>query len=351
MALVFNPTVCSRFLRSSGPIKVIEAREDRLGGVLRNYLRLLRLTMRHPLLTFASALTLLALIIVTYGIFGHGLEFFPDTEPNEIVVDINAPSGTRLEISDSLVTQVEQAVTELPDLENYVASVGHQGSNMGFSFGGGATHESRVTVDFLDREDRSQNTFLTRDQLRLMLAGLTGADIEVQEQEHGPPTGPPINIEISGDNFALLGSLANEIRRIISRVEGVVDIRDDYDTGWPELRITVDREKAALLGVNTRDIAFTIRTAINGTEAAKYRVGEDEYDITVRFAKSQRSSIEDLEKIMDCPCFGRSSVLLAQGRDTYKILIDNGLTESTACMAVGLLEKGTARRLSLDHID
>ncbi len=298
VALIFNPTVCSRFLRSTGPITVIEAREDRLGLVLRNYLRLLRLAMRRPLLTFASAMSVLVVIVAVYGVFGHGVEFFPKTEPNEIFVDINAPSGTRLEVSDSLVTQVEQAVTELPDLENYLASVGHQGSNMGFSFGGGATHESRVTVDFLDREDRSQNSFLTRDQLRVMLEGFTGADIKVQEQEHGPPTGPPINIEISGDDFALLGALATDIRRIIGQVEGVVDIRDDYDTGWPELRVTVDREKAALLGVNTRDIAFTIRTAINGTEAAKYRVGEDEYDITVRFAKSQRSSIEDLEKIM-----------------------------------------------------
>jgi len=297
VALVFNPTVCSRFLRSSGPTSVIEAREDRLGGVLRNYLRLLRLAMRRPYLTFSSALSLLVLIIFAYSIFGLGVEFFPSTEPNEIYVDINAPSGTRLEISDSLVTQVEQAVGKLPDLESYVSSVGHQGSSMGFSFGGGATHESRVSVDFLDREYRSQNTFLTRDQLRAMLDDITGAEIKVQEQEHGPPTGPPINIEVSGDDFTLLGELAGQIGRIIGRVEGVMDIRDDYDTGWPELRVTVDREKAALLGVNTRDIAFTIRTAINGTEAAKYRVGEDEYDIIVRFAKSRRSSIEDLEKI------------------------------------------------------
>ena len=297
VALVFNPTVCSRFLRPSSTIHTVEAKEDKLGAILRNYLRLLKLAMRRPLLTFFSAISFLVLIILAYGVFGRGVEFFPKTEPSQIYVDVSAPTGTNLETSDKLVTQVEQAILGLPDIENYVANVGHQGISMDFSFGGGATHQSRVMVDVVDTEERSQNSWFTRDQLRARLEGITGANIEVNEEEMGPPTGPPINVEVSGDNFALLGKLAQKIRREISKVEGVVDIDDDYDAGRPELRVTIDREKAALLGLNTWEIASTIRTAINGTEAAKYRVGEDEYDITVRFAEDKRSSIEDLENI------------------------------------------------------
>jgi len=296
VALVFNPTVCSRFLRSSSIIHTIEAREDKLGVILSNYLRLLRLAMRRPLVTFFSAISFLVLIIIAYGIFGHGSEFFPETDPNNIYVDVSAPTGANLETSDRLVHQIEEAITGLPDIENYVANVGHQGSQF-FAFGGGSTHESRIMVDLLDMEDRSQNSWLTLDRLREGIRHITGADIRVEVEENGPPTGPPINIEISGNDFALLGKLAKQIRQQIGIVEGVVDIDDDYEAGRPELRVTVDREKAALLGVNTRDIAFTIRTAINGTEAAKYRVGEDEYDITVRFAEDKRSSIEDLENI------------------------------------------------------
>ncbi|MBN2289325.1 MAG: efflux RND transporter permease subunit, partial [Candidatus Glassbacteria bacterium] len=211
-------------------------------------------------------------------------------------VDVNAPTGTNLQTSDRLVRQVEEAVAALPDIENCVANVGHQGNDF-FAFGGGSTHQSRIMVDMLDREDRSQSSWLTLDRLREKMSHLTGAEIKVEIEENGPPTGPPINIEISGDDFTVLGRLAGEVRRMIAKVDGVVDIDDDYDAGRPELRVAVDREKAALVGLNTRDVAFTIRTAINGTEAAKYRVGEDEYDITVRFAEDKRSSIEDLRNI------------------------------------------------------
>ncbi|HLA40689.1 MAG TPA: efflux RND transporter permease subunit, partial [Candidatus Glassbacteria bacterium] len=98
-------------------------------------------------------------------------------------------------------------------------------------------------------------------------------------------------------DYQVLGRLALEVREMIHDIEGVVDIKDDYDADRPELQVTIDREKAALLGLTTFDIANTVRTAINGTEAAKYRVDEDEYDITVRFAEQNRSSIEDVRKI------------------------------------------------------
>ncbi|MBN2289423.1 MAG: efflux RND transporter permease subunit, partial [Candidatus Glassbacteria bacterium] len=81
VALVFNPTLCSRFLRPSTSVHTIEAREDRLGVVLRNYLRLLKISMRRPLLTLFSSIALLVLIIMAYVLLGHGVEFFPKTDP------------------------------------------------------------------------------------------------------------------------------------------------------------------------------------------------------------------------------------------------------------------------------
>ncbi|HUU27119.1 MAG TPA: efflux RND transporter permease subunit [archaeon] len=297
VALIFNPTVCSRFMRSIGPIKKIEAREEKLGPILRNYLRLLRFSMKRPLAVFAGSSGLLVLIIVLYAFLGRGLEFFPRTDPEYIYVDVTAPSGTNLETSNRLVKQIENIAESLPDIEYIAANVGHQGQDMGFSFGGGTPNKSRIMIDMIDMKDRSQPSPVTRDKLRHELGLITGADIEVNEEEHGPPTGAPINIEISGEDYSLLGGIAKEVNGIIREVDGAVDIKDDFDEGKPELRVTVDRVEAALLGINTWDIASTVRTAVNGTEAAKYRVGEDEYDITVRFALDKRSSIEDLRKI------------------------------------------------------
>ncbi len=300
VALAFSPAICSRFLRSSGPVHKIEAREDRLGPILRRYLRTLRFAMRRPWTVFGSSLALLVVIIMLYGVLGHGVEFFPKSDPPKIFVDIDAPSGTRLERSNELVKQVEARIEGLPDIENVVANVGHQGSDVTFVFGagGGETNKSRVMIDFVDLEDRVQPSPVTRDSLRKRLALMSGADFQVNQEENGPPTGPPINIEISGDDYATLGRLARQIRGTIRGIDGLVNLRDDYEADRPELKVTVDREEAALLGINTFEIANTIRTAINGTEAAKYRVGEDEYDITVRFNQDWRNSVEDVNDIV-----------------------------------------------------
>jgi len=297
VALVFNPAVCSKYLRTTGPIRKIEAKEEKLGSVMRPYLRLLRYSVERPLAVFTGALGLLVLIIILYGFFGKGVEFFPNTDPEKIYVDVNAPTGTNLETSDRLVRQVEKEIKTLPDIKDVTANVGSQGASMGFSLGAGTPNKSRVMIDMVDMAERTQRSTITRDKLREDLRTLTGADIEVNEEEHGPPTGAPINIELSGDRYEILGDISREVKEIIRKVEGAVDIKDDYDSGRPELRVTVDREKAAFLMINTRDIASTVRTAINGTTAAYYRVGEDEYDITVRFAQDMRKSIEDLRSV------------------------------------------------------
>ncbi len=297
VALVFNPLISSRFMKPSREKRVIDAGGESLGAVMKVYLRFLRAVMRKPLLAFGASIGLLVLVVMLYGVFGHGVEFFPDSDPNKVYVDVTAPSGANLETSDNLVRQVEEIVKTMPDVENCVANVGSQGSDINFTLGGGTPNKSRIMVDMVDFSERRQSSKLTRDQLREKLTGITGAEIEVNQEENGPPTGDPITIEIAGDDYEILGRLAAEIREQIRTVEGVVDIKDDYDAALPEIRVTVDREKAALLGLTTRDVAMTIRTAINGTEASKYRVGEDEYDITVRFAKGSRSSVEDLERI------------------------------------------------------
>ncbi len=278
VALVFNPAICSRFLKSKGPTHKIEAREDRLGPILRRYLRALRFSMERPWTMFGGSLGLLVVIIALYSVLGKGVEFFPESDPPKIYVDIDAPSGTRLERSDDLVRQVEAKIAGLPDIENVVANVGHQGSDVGFSFGGGETNKSRVMIDFIDMEYRDQPSPVTKDSLRERLVLMSGADYQINQEDNGPPTGPPVNIEISGEDYVTLGRLAREMRGAIREIDGLINIRDDYESDRPELKVTVDREEAALLGINTFEIANTIRTAVNGTEAAKYRVGEDEYD-------------------------------------------------------------------------
>jgi multidrug efflux pump subunit AcrB len=153
-------------------------------------------------------------------------------------------------------------------------------------------------VQFVDFEDREIDGFETLRHIRERAGvGVAGADVALEEPEMGPPTGAPINIEITGDDPVLLKELGDavvshlESSALFAKLDG---LENDMAEGRPELVIQVDREKAALYGLTTQDIGMTIRNAINGMEASKYRDGKDEYDITVRLAEAYRGDLSSL---------------------------------------------------------
>lgn len=242
----------------------------------------------------------LAFTLVVYGAVGQGMEFFPETEPEQIFVDVEAPTGATLETSDSVVRRIEALTGNTTDLSHSVANVGSRGisieggGGMGGG-GGGISNNSRITLDLLDREQRSQrDSFVTMAAVREAISGLDGADIKVDKPTEGPAVGKPVTIRLIGEDLDILFDLAQQVKEGIRSVPGLVNLDDDLDRGKPELRLHVDRIEAMLAGVSTQEIASTVQTAVRGAEASKFRIGEDEYDITVRLAPDARASLDDL---------------------------------------------------------
>ncbi len=236
--------------------------------------------------------------VVLFGAFNHGVEYFPESiPPSQVMAQIDVPSGTRPEFTNQVAETVEsqiRGVRGFDDVESVVATVG--GSGGMFQSGGDAT----VTVQFADYEDRNHDVFNTLKELQ-DTAGthIAGAEVNVVEQDMGPPTGAPVSIEISGEDPDVLRRLSQRAVSILesspvgNQLEG---LENNMDDARQELVIDVDREKAALYGLSTAQVGGTIRSAIQGSEAAKFRQGEDEYDIVVRLAKQYR---EDLDAIGD----------------------------------------------------
>ncbi|MFQ6672608.1 MAG: efflux RND transporter permease subunit, partial [Candidatus Tectimicrobiota bacterium] len=242
---------------------------------------------------------ILALTVVAYGFLGQGMEFFPEMEPRQIFVDVEAPSGTTLDTSDEVVRRVEALTGETRDLRHVIANVGSTGISMdSFAVSGSVSNRSRITLDLLDREERTQrNSLLTLEETRQALSGIGGAEIKVEKPQEGPPTGKPVTIRISGHNFRVLERLSREVQENIRAVPGLVNLDDDLDRGKPEMRVRVDRVQAALAGVFTGDIAATVQTAVRGAEVSQYRIGEDEYDIVVRLEPESRATLDDLAEL------------------------------------------------------
>jgi len=298
VALVFNPVLCARFMKVPEGAGSQRRLGDRLLAFgLSTYEPTVRWALRHRVLTLGAMFALLVLVVFLFGRFNAGVELFPDTEPTFAYVNMEAPTGTRVEVSDAYLRQIERAVDDLPELKAYVTMVGSGGSSGGFGSGRAASHLGVVNLEFLKSELRETNTRETLEALRSDLKGFTGAQLTVDKQEEGPPTGAPVTIEISGKDFATLGELARQVQDRIRDIPGLVDLEDDYDPGRPEIQVRPSLEKAARLGLRTMDLATTIRTAIHGDDVSEYRVGEDEYDIVVRLAQPSRLSGEDLEDL------------------------------------------------------
>jgi len=110
--------------------------------------------------------------------------------------------------------------------------------------------------------------------------------------------GAPINIEIAGDNFAVLGEIAKQVKDVLVQQPHVEDVRDDFVEGIPSVQVLVDRQKAALFGLSTDLIGFALKSAYNGLEVSTYREGDDDYDITVQLAESDRRVVDILHELM-----------------------------------------------------
>ena len=279
-----------------------------VGALLNTRDRLLLTDTRAALLN--GSLGGLVLIVGLFLIAPTGQAFFPDTDPSQVQINAEAPLGTNIEASNRIAQTVEDRILSLLDqnpnseanIENLLVNVGVGGDAM---FGGGAQQpeRSRVSLNMVDYADRSESSNRTLEKLRAQLQGIPGTEVEFTKQEQGPPTGPPVNIEVSGEQFDQIVQISNEIKGRLNdaaqsgRLPGLVDVTDNLNTGRPEVQVDVDRDQAARYGLSTSQIARTVRSAIQGIEADTYRSGEDEYDITVRLRQSDRQSIGSLESL------------------------------------------------------
>jgi multidrug efflux pump len=298
VALVINPVLSSRYqkVKIDNPSKS-KKHASREPLIKQFYLASLKWSLRHRWLVIVLAVVLLIFSTLAFVFWGKGTEFFPETEPRRAYVNIKAPEGTNLDTSDRLVAQIEKIVAPYDDIRYVISNIGAVGGDP-FSQGGTGTHISRVVLDFKDFHDRARpSSEIIKELRRKILKTVYGAEVQVEKEQEGPPTGPPINIEISGKDILVLGELAARARKVIKDIPGLVDLKDNFIRGKPEIRVRVDKEKAALMGLDTYTIAYTVKSAINGVKAGVYREGKDEYDIIARLPERDRKSIKGLKRI------------------------------------------------------
>jgi multidrug efflux pump subunit AcrB len=146
-------------------------------------------------------------------------------------------------------------------------------------------------VEFEKRHGQSSADYLSK--IREVVQDIPGAEIIVEKENNGPPAGKPISIEISGDDFDELTSTAKLLKQYLDELQigGVEELKSDISITNPQLKITVDRQRANREGISTAQIGSDLRNAVFGKEISKLRDGEDQHPIMLRFQEDQRNNI------------------------------------------------------------
>ncbi|MEZ5104613.1 MAG: efflux RND transporter permease subunit [Draconibacterium sp.] len=266
------------------------------------YTRQLRhaLTGRWPYVYFIGTFLLLIFSMMFYFGSSPRVVFFPDTEPQTIYVTMELPLGTSIEKTDEVSRDVENIINEIiSPARGIVKSVT---TTVGVGKGGmfensSSPNKSLTSISFVEYKFRNGiSTAKIMKTLSERFDGYVGARIYVEKEENGPPTGAPINIDISGDEFNQLIAITDDFMKIIEsdHIPGVAELKLNINTNQPEMLVQIDREKARLYELSTQEVAMAFRNALYGYEASKFKDGEDEYDIFIRMDENYRNDVSTL---------------------------------------------------------
>jgi len=268
VALVVNPTVASAF----GGV----AKEGRRTWFIHGYHAVLRLSLAHRFVTLILAVLLLIGLGIYYGKAGNGVEFFPEGDPDQAIVNIRCPQGTNIRETDRLARIAEARVEKHRDELKYLSA--NVGSAGGFSFHGSSSgpHVGNLTIIFKDYDERRRPSAEALVEIRRDLADITGAEVKVEREKGGPPTGAPVTVRFIGKDLRQLEAISERAKQAIADVPGMVNLRSDLEATKPELVFNVDRRRAMLLGVNTSVIGRFLKMAVFGSKVSTFREYNDE---------------------------------------------------------------------------
>jgi len=275
-----------------------------LPKLLYKYEMLLRwlLEGRRPYIALIGLIILFFTSIIITGLSNPKVVFFPDSEPRTTMVYLKLPVGTDVKVTDSVTLMAEERVMQVlgennPIVESVQANVALGASESMFDGGQITSNKGKVTINFVEYAKRNgQSTTEYVEKIRASMKDIPGVEISVEKENMGPPVGKPISLEMTGEDMNELVENSTKFIRLVDslKIGGLEKLKADFDNDKPELVVKIDRERANHEGISTAQIGMELRTAILGKEVSKFRDGEDQYPIQLRYTRYERENIERL---------------------------------------------------------
>ena len=233
--------------------------------------------------------------LVAFGFIGG--EFFPKMDRGQFLVQIELPKDATVEKTNQITLQVEKYLRNDKNVVDLITTVGQQSS--GFGASQATVYQAEVQVNLIDKAERAQSTdVIAANFKRDLEEKFTGVEFKTAPIGLMGADNAPIEMVVTAQDNETANKEAQRILELLKKVPGSVDAELSTDTGSPEVRVNIDRDKMATLGLNLANVGQTMQTAFNGNTDGKYRAGEYEYDINIRFADNSRKSIDDVRNIM-----------------------------------------------------
>ncbi len=290
VALTLTPTLCARWLRLPGKNPVYRALEWAFVRLEKAYEKVLAWVLR-----FRYIVVIIAVVSFVGGYFlwwGLGKELVTSADEGQFMIIVKTPVGSSIDYTDGVMRQVEAVLDELPETRSYFAASG---------FGGGAEMTNRgITFVHLtpwwqrDRSQREIVSYLRRELSRL--PGFLAIPLEFGEA-FGARRGAALEFSVSGPDLDTLTRLEREFTNRLKTTKGIIDVDSDLELGRPTIRVSINREKAADLGVDVATVGDTIRALMGGLEVTKYKSEGKRYDVIVRLSEPQRETAQDILRL------------------------------------------------------
>ncbi len=314
VAITFVPMISSRILDlegksagkpSKGPFsKLLDGWEHLYEKLASGYSRLLNVCIRRKGVTIATAIILFALSLLSA--LNVGFEYFPSMDEGVITVSITLPKGSTLSETHSMAFKVETLARQIPELQETYITIGNSGSVLDRS----TTEKATLTLNVGDVTERKRNITQIADELRKKVANLAGADIKILDDSRvmGISMGESaVDIRVSGDDTEELKRLSGDLKYLVERIPGLTEVESSIEEETTEAVIRVDRNKAVLYGLTGAQIGDSVRSAINGSLATRYKYRGSEIDV---MAYSLEEGIQSLEEINNIPVQSPRGVLI-----------------------------------------
>lgn len=278
--------------------RIILGFEKRLDQFTHWITGILEWSLNHKIITLVLVTVLFFGTII--GLFGGGFigaEFFSSIDKGEFMVQLELPKDAALEQSNLATQHAEEYLMKQPDVVRTISTVGQ--SSDGWGGAQGTAYKSEIKVVLTDKSERKDNTSIyaakTKRELQKVLVGVKVKTVPVGI--FGAEAAP-ILLTVTGPELDDVMKFAEEAAAELRDISGATEVKLTSEAGNPEINVQVDRDKMSSLGLDLMTVGMTMQTAFSGNTDGKFRAGDYEYDINIRYSEFNRSNINDVRNLL-----------------------------------------------------